>query len=97
MEGSGILGNPRILGWGERVKHVHAHSPSADPGMNLGRVGDTRESQDTWTRGEGGGIHTHVHSPPADPGMNLGRVGDTRESQDTWMRGGGVTYTCTCT
>ena len=31
--------------------HVHVHSPSADPGMNLGGVGDSRKSQDTGERG----------------------------------------------
>ena len=67
---------------------MHVYSPSADPGMNLGRVGDTRESQDTWTRGGGIHTHVHVHSPSADSGMNLGRVGDSRESQDTGQRGG---------
>ena len=74
MEGSGILGNPRILGRGEGVKHVHVHSPSADCGMNLRRVGDIRKSQDTWTRG-GRYTYMNTYSPAADPGMSLGRGG----------------------
>ena len=57
----GILRNPRILGQGGVYVHmymfIYMYSSSSNPGMNLGRVGDTRESQDTWTRE--GGLHTH--------------------------------------
>ena len=60
----------------------NVYGPSADPGMNYGKVRYARESQDTWT-GEG---YAHTYSPSADPGMNLGRVGDTRESQDSRTR-----------